>query len=178
MTQAVAIFGGTFDPPHMGHAEMIQFALDDTAISEVWIFPVLRNRDGKTPVSFEHRLEMCARLAAPFGASVTARADERGVDTNGLTVRLLRHLREKHPDRIFRLLVGPDVTKRMELWPGYAEILRLAPLLTGRFVRGVSRERISSCEIRKRLKRHASVDLHVPKKVLNYIGIEGIYSTR
>ena len=73
----IALFGGSFDPPHVGHLLAAAYVLATEPVDELWLVPVFEHPLGKKPAApFEHRVELCERLAtlaARYGAA-TARS--------------------------------------------------------------------------------------------------------
>lgn len=56
----VAIYGGAFDPIHIGHVEAVKLVLRETNLfDEIWILPCYEHSYNKVLTSSEHRLEMC-----------------------------------------------------------------------------------------------------------------------
>ncbi len=62
-----AVFGGKFDPPHLGHQLSIFLALEKYGFQEVWVIPSFSHPFGFHPGDFDTRLEMCRIMARPFG---------------------------------------------------------------------------------------------------------------
>ena len=61
-----AIYGGSFDPPHMGHQLACLYVLEALAAEAVWLMPCFVHPFGKALSSFEHRFAMCEKLARPL----------------------------------------------------------------------------------------------------------------
>ena len=40
MTKRIGLFGGSFDPPHLGHKALVDAALQELNLDEVWVIPV------------------------------------------------------------------------------------------------------------------------------------------
>lgn len=66
----VAVFGGSFNPPHVGHVLGVVYALSTAPIDEVLVVPVYRHPFAKPLAPFADRLEMC-RLALGWLPRVT-----------------------------------------------------------------------------------------------------------
>ncbi len=189
------IFGGTFDPVHVGHLIMAEEAAVRLRLHRVLFVPASRpahkRSRGITPI--EHRLAML-RLATlgneRFQVS-RAEADGGGISFTANTLEALSRrgagdlyfimgqdsLEEFHswrdPERITHLA-------RLVVFPrGDRELSSLAPSLRRRvlFLRP-PRIGISATEIRRRLRRGLSVRYWVPDKVLAYVTRHGLYGTR
>jgi nicotinate-nucleotide adenylyltransferase len=184
----VALFGGSFDPPHVGHVLAVQYALSTGPFDRVLVVPVLAHAFGKHLTAFEHRVAM-TRLATAnmIGAEVSPVEEHLG--TPSRTLRTMQHLRQAHPDWKLRLLIGADVHLDRHAWFGYDELEKLAPpFLLGRA--GVENgdapapvlPQVSSTIVRQLLAesaedRRANTELSrlVPRSVLEYIEQYALY---
>lgn len=137
----IALFGGTFDPPHRGHAAIAQAAARAFALDEVVFAPTGRQPlkvDGAA-IAFADRLAMteaaCADLnaaAAESGKPSRCRFSATDLDRPredgrpNYTVEALDALRARSPgDAIFHL-VGADAFLSLPRWKGFPELLDLA----------------------------------------------------
>ena len=65
----VAIYGGSFDPPHIGHVLAVAWALSTAEVDEAWIIPTWEHAFDKAhEASFDERMAMCRLAFAPFKA--------------------------------------------------------------------------------------------------------------
>jgi nicotinate-nucleotide adenylyltransferase len=122
----VALFGGSFDPPHVGHVLAAVYALSTGPFERVLVVPVLSHAFGKRLVAYEHRVAM-TRLALEgiHGAEVSTIESHLGAPSR--TLRTVQHLRSAHPEFRLRLLIGADVHLERHEWFGYDELEKLAP---------------------------------------------------
>ena len=182
----VAIFGGSFNPPHIAHLLAVTYALATAPIDEVLVVPVYRHPFAKELASFEDRFEMC-RLALAWIPGVRVSDVERVLGGESKTLRTLEHLLEHHPDWSLRLLLGADVLADAPKWNRFDRVSELAPpILLGRA--GVVGTRapesvlpyVSSTEIREALEAgdEETVRLKVPAAVIDYITARGLYHRR
>lgn len=58
----IVIYGGTFDPPHIGHASVIEAVTRLVPCDEVWVMIAKERKDKQPRVSTKHRVEMTRRL--------------------------------------------------------------------------------------------------------------------
>jgi nicotinate-nucleotide adenylyltransferase len=176
------IFGGSFDPPHMGHQLACLYLLEAFETSAVWLVPVRAHPGGKSLAPFEHRLEMCRHLAAPFSGRVQVLNIESELSGGGRTYELLTHLRRRHPDALFRLALGSDVLEKASGWYRWEDVKRLAPIIPlarGGYAVGaaapINLPEISSSEVRHRVALGRSIQGLVPRSILDYIHQHALY---
>lgn len=179
----VAVFGGSFNPPHIAHVLAVVYALEVSPVDEVLIVPVYQHPFSKELAPFEHRLAMCdAAMGWIPGATVSD--VERELGGESLTLRMLTHLSEQHPDWVLRLLVGADVLADLPKWHRFDKIAEIAPpIVLGRAGVSDSRApapllpRISSTEVRDAIRRRdlGAVRALLPVRVLEYIEEHGLY---
>jgi nicotinate-nucleotide adenylyltransferase len=184
----VALFGGSFDPPHVGHVLAAAYALATGPFDRVFVVPVLAHAFGKQLAPFEHRVAMTTLAMTDL-----PRAEVSGVEATlgapSRTLRTVQHLGRAHPDWKMRLLLGADVHLERHEWLGYDELEKLAPpFVLGRA--GVENPEapapvlpaVSSTAVRSLLTastgdRRSSPELArlVPRRVLDYIEQHGLY---
>lgn len=193
----VAFYGGSFNPPHVGHVLGAVYALSTAPLDEILVVPVYRHPFAKNLAPYEERVAMC-RAALGWIPRVTISTVEEELGGESLTLRTLEHLRETQPGWALRLLVGSDVLADLPKWHRWDRISEIAPpLVMGRsgaaassvdvtFVGGASGKdvrvlpRVSSTEIRAAL---AAGDLDalrplLPAAVLDHIQARGLYGGR
>ena len=166
----IAVYGGSFNPPHVGHAMVASWVRWTAQADAVWLVPVFRhafeNRHGKLLAPFERRMEWCAALAAELGPSVVVCDVERHLPAPSFTVDTLGHPASLHPQHEFRLVVGADVLPQVDEWRRWDEIAsRHAPIIVGRQGypppeggHSVDFPAVSSSEVRERLRHGKPVD--------------------
>jgi nicotinate-nucleotide adenylyltransferase len=128
---ATGIFGGSFDPPHLGHLAAAQEAQHEFGLDEVLFVPTHRNplKLEEPPSGTEHRVAMTAAAIAGNARFRLSRAD---VDRPGpwYTVNLLQLLRDQFgPDHELVFIVGMDVVYELHLWREPTSVLELARLV-------------------------------------------------
>jgi len=64
---AIALFGGSFNPPHVAHQMVALFVLETAPVDELWITPTYRHAFSKQLVDYEHRIAMCELMALGDG---------------------------------------------------------------------------------------------------------------
>ncbi len=179
----LALLGGSFDPPHIGHVLLASYALSVSAVERVIVAPVFKHPFGKSPCAFEHRLAMC-KLAFRHLPDVEVSDIERERGGTSYTVDLLEALAVRHPHAQLRLLVGADILPQLDTWHRSARIRELASLLVagrGGFAHpeldasAPELPRVSSSEVREALARGDNVQARVPRDVLSYVERERLY---
>lgn len=188
MPKSVAIYGGSFDPPHVSHVLAAVCALKLGGFERVLVLPVYEHAFHKRLTPFVHRLEMC-RVSFAGIAGVEVSALESELETPSLTLRTLEHLSRQHPDWSMRLLVGTDVLGDTAKWHAFDRISALAPpYVVGRpgyehpGVHGALLPDISSTRVREALLHRTLPEnaeflaRSLPSAVLAYIAAHGLYS--
>jgi nicotinate-nucleotide adenylyltransferase len=187
MPKSVAIYGGSFDPPHLSHLLAAVYALKVGGFAHVLVVPVFEHAFQKRLSPFEHRVRMCELSFAGI-AGVEVSTVERELETPSLTLRTLEQLARQHPDWAMRLLVGSDVLSETGKWHAFERISELAPpYILARpgyghpDARGAVLPDISSTRIRDALARRDEPESEtwlagsVPSAVLAYIAEHGLY---
>lgn len=179
------VFGGTFDPPHLGHIMACLWALESGEVDRVILVPVGSHAFGKAPLaSFEHRVTMCRIAVTRFGSAAEVSDIEGQRPGVSYMIDTLRTFKEQRPDEELRLLTGTDVAREVEKWKEPAEVLRLAPLLEiPRPLAGESfADRpgalppISSTDVRAALAGRLPVNHFLSWPVREYIRKQGLYA--
>jgi len=178
----VAVYGGSFDPPHLGHVLSVAWALSTGDVDEVWVVPTWEHAFQKRhEASYEHRTRMCEAAFAPF-RSVDLLDIERTLAGTSRTLRTLEALQEAHPTHSFRLLVGADVLPTTDRWHRWDDVVRLArPLVVGR--EGypqpegcpITIPNVSSTDVRAALGGAGDIHGFVPGAVADYIREHELY---
>jgi nicotinate-nucleotide adenylyltransferase len=122
----VAVFGGSFNPPHVAHVLMAVYVLSACEVDEFLVVPTYIHPFAKPLAPYEDRWEMC-RLAFGWLPGVRLSRLEQELGGPSHTLRTLRHLSKQHPEWRMRLVVGADVLVDAPRWVGFDEIRALAP---------------------------------------------------
>src|SRR5712692_673727 len=114
----IALFGGSFDPPHVGHLLAAAYVLGTEPIDELWLVPVFEHPLGKKLAApFEHRVELCRKLAASLPRARVSRAEQESGEAR--TVDLLEWLHRKHTGTKFALVLGTDLNAERPQWKSF-----------------------------------------------------------
>ena len=179
----IAVFGGSFDPPHLGHLLLAHYALAVTNVVEVIVAPTFVHAFGKPLLDFDHRLAMTKLAFADLGR-VSVDPIERQLGGVSRTIRLVEQLALRHPGARLRLLIGTDILTESARWQHFEEVRALAPLIIGG--RGGFPHpdvdpnapllpELSSSEVRTALARGEDLSTRVPARVRHYIAQHGLY---
>jgi nicotinate-nucleotide adenylyltransferase len=189
----VGVFGGTFDPPHVGHLLLAADARDALRLDRLIFIPAgAQPFKVETPpvASAEDRLEM-VRLAVADDANYAVDDAEIGRKGLSYTVDTLEHLAERFRGAELFLLMGQDALAGFPEWRNPGRIRELATLavmersgnrgprieVAAKGVVTVSTRRVdvSSTEIRERLRAKKSIKGFVPDSVERFIEARGLY---
>ena len=179
----VGVYGGSFDPPHMGHLMVATWVLGCGQIDTLLIIPTFSHVFDKSHgAEFETRIQMC-RMAFSHLNNVDVSSIEEDLEMPNRTLHTLEALAASRPEDEFRLVVGADVLEQTDRWHRWDEVIRIAPpLVIGR--KGyptppgcpIEVPNVSSTEIRRRLSKGEGIDGLVPGSVIDFIADDGLYS--
>jgi nicotinate-nucleotide adenylyltransferase len=196
----IGVFGGTFDPPHLGHLAAAQEACVEIGLDRVLFVPTGRNplKVDEPASNVRHRLAMTELAVRDNPAFALSGADAER-EGPSYTVELLERLRaELGPEHDLAFIVGMDVLHELHRWRDPARLLELAELvvvsrpgqrtldpdgLESRLAQAGERitviwtpgVAISSTEIRARIADGRPIRYLVPDPVVAYIEAHALY---
>lgn len=187
----VGIFGGTFDPPHLGHFLAASDAADALSLDRVIWVPAAQQplKTGGMAAAADHRLAM-VRLAVEGDARFEADALELERGGLSFTVETLWAFRDRFPGAALFLLLGADAAALLPKWREPETVQALADVVvltrgeegtvlpTGVNTLATRRVDISATEIRERVAAGHSIRGFVPDAVAAYIAAHGLYHSR
>lgn len=189
----IGIFGGTFDPIHIGHLLVAEQAREAVGLDEVWFVPNASPPHKDSPVSAaQHRVRMVELAIDDHPCFRLSRVE---LDRPGpsYTVDTVKDLKNAHPLTHFFLIVGGDMVNDLPRWYKIEEILQVVRIvglqrpgvtvgnlpsyITNRLilVKDAVTVDLSSTEIRKRAAVGKSIRYLVPEKVRRYIEENRLY---
>ena len=178
----VALLGGSFNPPHVGHLMAATYVHATMDVDEVWLLPCFRHPFGKALEPFEHRVHMCEAMANEVGGWLKVLSVEKDVPGEGRTVDLLSHLLPLHPGIRFSLIIGSDIVRELPLWKKVDEIQKMVTLIVlnraghpEAGARGPPLPEVSSTDIRRLFEQGQLPEALVPRHVLEYAQSHGLY---
>ena len=185
LTGYTLIYGGSFNPPHMGHQLACLYGLEALGAEALWVVPVYQHPFGKELLDFEHRVKMCELMTEPLGKRASVNTIEKELQSPVRTFELFRALKQKHPEKPFAMLMGSDLLAERERWHRYQDLRDLVKIVVvGRrgFEAGPSEDvlevelpEVSSRDVRERLGLGNSVQGLVPATIQDYILRSALY---
>lgn len=199
----IGIMGGTFDPVHIGHLLLGEYAHEQFTLDEIWFLP-----NGNPPhkeINFRkdalyQRIEML-RLAiegVPYFKLSLHEADD---SKHSYTYQTLKELKELYPENEYYFILGADSLFSLESWKNYREIFSSCTILAAmrddklredvvsqiryliqkygadiRLLKAPKFE-ISSTDIRERIENHKSIKYLVPDSVEAFIQEHDLYQS-
>ncbi len=177
-----ALFGGSFNPPHVGHQMACLYLLEALGADGVWLVPAVRHPFGKPLADFAHRRTMCELLAAPFAGRVEVCTVEADAEATGRTFDTVSALQQRHPGRPFALVIGADIMRETAQWYRWAELVELLPVVVlGRAgysapeAMPVELPGVASGAIRRRVRDGKAIVGWVPLAVSEYVAAQQLY---
>lgn len=200
----IGLFGGTFDPPHVGHLVLAECARDRLRLDEVRFIPAGQppHKPGARLTGAGRRVAM-ARLAVRGNPAFAVSTIETRRGGPSFTVETLREVAAAAPDARLFLIMGADSLDEFATWREPEAILRLATLAVAERPGAVARSRrgargapprgrpgtrgasvawlgnaeigVSSSLVRERVRAGRSIRYLVPDAVARYIARHRLY---
>lgn len=184
-SRRVAILGGTFNPPHVGHALLAHAMLATEKLEQLWVVPVYEHPFGKSSADFEARVAMCRLAFSHLGEAVKVVELERDLPKPSYTVQTLSVLHALRPGIKPTLVIGSDIVPELPRWRDPERLTQLSriivvprqgappldppPDLDVKVYRGFRLPKVSSTAIKKALRYGETVDGLLDRQVLEYI---------
>jgi nicotinate-nucleotide adenylyltransferase len=198
----LGLFGGSFDPIHIGHLLLADFCREMSRLDEIWFIPAAKppHKQARPLSASKHRLAM---LNLAVGGQQSMAVSRLELDRGGVsyTVETVREIHQRQPSAELFLLMGADTLYDLPNWREPAEVLRLAtpvvvrrtgqaepdfgclaPFVGGERLAALAKHvvpmpliEISSSEIRRRVAAGLSIRFQTPRAVEEYIRAQGLY---
>ncbi len=184
-----ALFGGSFDPVHLGHLVAAETLADVLGVTTVRFVPAREQpfKHAAHVASPEQRADMLA-LAVAGNPRFRVERIELELPAPSYTVRTLRALASREPGNRLVLLVGADAAAELADWyeaealPELADVVAFArPGAEPPAARLISRVvavpalDISATGVRQRVAQGRSIRYLVPDAVRDYVAAHGLY---
>lgn len=188
----IGIFGGSFNPIHVGHALIASYIVENSELDSLWLVVSPQNplKEGCSLASDYHRLRMTELVSRRINNVITS-AFEFDLPKPSYTIDTLNALREKFPEDEFYLVIGADNWCVFDRWKSGDEIVSkyhiiiyprrgydiIIPEEYSNRVTVVDAPliEVSSTQVRERLSQMKSVSFYVPEPVERYIIENNIY---
>ncbi len=200
----IGIFGGTFNPVHIGHKRLAEEMKNRARLDKIIIMPAFTppHKAGKELADGSHRLEMCRLMFTEDHFSVSDLELKR--QGKSYTVDTLTALKELYPEDELFLIIGSDMLLSFDRWYRYEDILSMATLCVASRLNEVSFADLSryssdtlgldsskdeviladikpfecsSTEIRKKIRDGTEVRKLVTDKVYDYLRLNLLYES-
>jgi nicotinate-nucleotide adenylyltransferase len=192
MSKRIGIFGGTFDPPHIGHLIVANEVLNHLKLHEVRFMPnhTPPHKEKANGVTNEQRVQM-VQLAIKHHPQFSLELLEIERGGKSYTYDTIVQLKEREPENDFYFIIGGDSVEHLTQWHRIEELVSLVQFV------GVNRPNysssrcpyplitieipeigISSSEIRNRLRHGQTVKYFLPDEVNQYIKEHRLYGAK
>ncbi len=184
MGKRIAIFGGTFDPVHVGHVALVVAMQEANKLDSIFLIPANCNphKQKNSCTSGKLRLAMLKRAFRdlPYCHVLKIELEREGPSYTIDTIRELKAKQLILPDDSLFLIVGEDQLAGFSSWKEADSILKEAKLLVAS--RGTSdigvktpNFEVSATDIRSRLKKNQYCRHLLDNQVFNYIKRHKLY---
>lgn len=188
----IGLYFGTFNPIHVGHLIIANHIVEHTNLDKIWFVVTPHNplKNKKTLLDNYQRLEMVHMATSPYDKLGVSNI-EFGLPQPNYTINTLEHIKEKHPNHSFALIMGEDNLKSLHKWKNYELLLEnyeiyVYPRVTKLSDNNLSNHssihfvdapivEISSTHIRKNIKDGKNVEPLLPHSVWKYIDEMNFY---
>lgn len=189
----IAIFGGTFNPFHIGHYEMLSSICSLEFIDKVLVMPdkIPPHKNFDCNVNDFHRQNMCKIVCEDFIKAEPCFIEfER--EGKSYTIDTINLLRKKHPNDNFFVTIGGDMLSTLDTWYNWQELIKKVSFIAFKrdgiadFEKSYNRlidlgadiriiddkiTNISSTKLRNKISKE-----YLPPKIYDYIIEKGIYN--
>ncbi|MBQ8503622.1 MAG: nicotinate (nicotinamide) nucleotide adenylyltransferase [Clostridia bacterium] len=199
----IGIFGGTFNPPHLGHKRLAEDMKKSACLDKILIIPTFTppHKQGSDLASEAHRLNMCRLAFREEYFEVSDLEIER--KGKSYTVLTVEELKKCYPDDELFLIIGSDMLLSFHKWYRYEEILKSVTLCVATRETDISADNLlsyakdtlnlkeneiiishvnafvcSSTDVRHRIKSGESTENFLKNEVSKYIMDNNIYTDK
>ena len=116
----VMLFGGSFNPPHLGHQQMVSAVLKAQLADQLWYLPVGIHDFAKSVAAAQHRYHMLQLVLPQVGSQYfgRVRVEDCELRRSGVTrtADTMDYLSSRYPQHQFSFLLGSDNLEKLHLW--------------------------------------------------------------
>ncbi len=186
----IALFGGAFDPPHMGHRLIAEHLLEAGKVDRVWFVPVRKHHFVKNMTAVVDRLAMLQQMVVKMKLP-TIKIEKFELEHNdtSYSYNTLEGLSERYSQDTFSWVIGSDNIADFHKWYRATELLHtyhvfvypragfpLQSLLPGMIpLTDMPEINVSSTEVRERVRARQPIEGLVEETVAQYISQKGLY---
>ena len=188
----IGLYFGTFNPIHIGHLIIANHIVEHTNLDKIWFVVTPHNplKNKKTLLDNYQRLEMVHIATSPYDKLGVSNI-EFSLPQPNYTINTLEHIKEKHTNHTFALIMGEDNLKSLHKWKNYELLLKnyeiyVYPRVTKLSDNNLSNHssihfvdapivEISSTHIRKNIKEGKNIEPLLPHSVWKYIDEMNFY---
>lgn len=184
----VGLFGGSFNPPHLGHLIIAEQVRDQLGLEKIHFLPSYTppHSRGKTTIDYNYRLEMLKQTIQDdkaFEINLTE-INRKG---KSFTYDTIKELKERNPATEYFFIIGADMVEDLPNWYKIDELVSLVQFVAVNrpgyalntpypvIVLDVPNIDISSTGIRQKVNEGSSIKYLVTPDVHEYIKNEGLY---
>lgn len=127
----IGIFGGTFNPPHLGHKNILETSIEKLNLDLVLVIPnnIPPHKEmPKNSPTTKNRFEMCEIMCEEIEKTMVSSIEIKNGGTSYM-VETLEKLRKKYPFDEFFLIIGTDSFDIFEKWYRFESIFKLSTLV-------------------------------------------------
>ena len=164
----IGIYGGTFNPPHLGHLRAAQYALTLPEMETLLMIPSCVSPHKEIPLGSptpEQRLQMLRLGAADISGALVSDIELRRGGSS-YTFETVAQVRQQYPDRELVLFMGTDMFLSFHTWRNPAQILENASL--GVFYRG-DRDELAAVDKQKEFLQSKGATVYLMKNPVTEI---------
>lgn len=171
----IAVLGAAFDPPTLGHADVIRQCL--ATFDEVWLVPAFSHAFSKQMSLYLHRCQMTQVFISDMAEpklKLMACEDKikHDLDKPVYSLDLMRYLKQQQPQHSYALVIGPD---NLKVFDSFYQ----SDVLKTEFKPFVAKQRldIRSTKVRDSIQQGLPVNELTTASVIHYIHLHNLYST-
>lgn len=177
----IGIYGGSFDPIHVGHVNVIEEVKFNLGLDVIIIIPAFLSPHKTSSVLNAESRFACVKLAMRDYSGITVSNWEIAQGSSVYTFDTLNHFKSLYPDDEIILIIGTDQYKNFENWHKHEEILvEFKVVVVHRYHETLEIKvpfqlvetpifDVSSTLIRERMKRNEPFKHLVPHTVYQYL---------
>lgn len=127
----IGIFGGTFDPWHIGHETIVENAFKSLELDEIIIVPTTVNYyrpDKRYLFVFDEKVQIIQNFITGSNRKISIDTVEKDKDGNWRTIDLVKYFSNKFPNDKLYLIIGEDSYKEFKTWSQWKDILNYVEL--------------------------------------------------